>query len=266
MGITKKGADDLALQFEQLVSDFEVFGMDIAEFGNLVFTEDVCSTDTNSDNTDDQNSDNQPDENSQDDTQSDTDKLVEYENQFDVFDEEYDDFRNDLEEAENDNDEDEIDDIKDDLKDLYDDVDDLYDELVQFKGIVPEHLKDDVSDLKDDVKELKNKIKCLKNEDLSSCDDNYDNDVSDYSYTYEPSSTTTNNNQNTVATKQVEEVDLITTSVQPPKELVSESTSSVDNDVVKFTESNTYFAMLISGFIMLLGIAVFLGAIVVRLY
>jgi hypothetical protein len=262
--LTEKGADDLASQFEQLVTDYETFGMDIAEFGNLVFTSDVCSTDITGDNTDNQNSDNQTD-NSQDNEQSDVEKLVEYENQFDAFDEEYDDLRNDLEEAEDDNDEDEIDDIKDDLSDLYDDVDGLYDELIQFKGIVPEHLKDDVSDLKDDVKELKNKIKCLKNEDSNSCGDSND-DYSDYSYEYTPSSTTTNNNQNAVVTKQVEEVDLITTSVQPPQELASGSTNSIDNDVVKFTESSTYFAMLISGFIMLLGIAVFLGAIVVRLY
>ena len=182
----------------------------------------------------------------------------EYENLFEGYEDDYHDYNEDLEEAEKENDEDEIDNIKDDLKNLYDDVDDLYDALSVFKGEVSNELKDEVSDLRDDVKKLKKDINCAVDSDkYSYCSTSNTNNDYDYVPTYNTPQT---NTQNTVQEPEEEEVVVVMNEVQPQFEDDTPETVKP-----KFTETNTYLALLISGVVLLLGLVFFLGAVVSRI-
>ena len=259
---------ELATKYGQLAADFDQFALNLGELVSMELVPELCLV--VDPNVVDPNAGDQTDPTPES-TETDSDKLNDFENQYDGFDEEYDNLKDDLETAEDDNDEDEVDDVREDLSDLYDEVDDLYDDLTQFKGLVQENLKDEVTDLRNDVKKLKKKIKCLADGEESNCylDNNNDNseDVSDYSYEYTPVNTNSNTNSDKKITteKKEEQVDLITTSVQAPQE-TQPTTQTTEVEQIKFTESSTYFALLISGFVLLLGIAAFLGAVVVRIY
>ncbi len=184
-------------------------------------------------------------------------KLNDFENLFDEYTDDFNDYKDDMKDAEKDDDEDEVDDIKDDLKNLYGDVDDLYDAISVFKGEVSNSLKDEVSDLKDDVKKLKKKINCVVDpDDHSYCDTPVNTEPNTtYVPTYNVPQTTPK-----VVQDDTEEVVVVMNEVQPQFEDDTPVTVKP-----KFTETNTYLALLISGMVLLLGLVFFLGAVVSRI-
>ena len=166
----------------------------------------------------------------------------------------------------------------DELDDLYKDVKSLYYDVMQFKGEVQDSLYDEVSDLKDYIKALKEKINCVREGQSQNCasgtnsEDEESEDAIDEDLlpVYNTPKTTPKNTVKTAAKEQKkEEVQVVTTSVQPAQELSAtvgnSGASTAKTQQPSFTESSTYLAMLISGFVLLLGVAVFLGAVALRM-
>ncbi|MFH1440367.1 MAG: hypothetical protein ABIG89_07385 [Candidatus Woesearchaeota archaeon] len=222
--------------------------------------------DDNSNNPD--NSNNGTDNTNQNTEKTNQEKYDEYKDQYIDYKEQYNNLVDDLEQAKDDDDE--AENIIDDLKELYNDVDDLYDKVADLKGEVKndDYLHDNVSELKDDIKKLKDKINC-KTGKTSSCTTGSTESTSNNDVTYIPSiynDQNTNNAVNKANDKAKEKVQVITMPVQATQQSTQTKEMPQNSKIVPFTETSTYLALLISGLVLLIGLAAFLGAIVIRMF
>ncbi len=279
---------ELASQFGQIVTDSEAYLVKLGEFAEQELVQGLCSQTPPGDDVVPGDTVNPGDSNPatpsvnqttqttpQPTVKTDADKLNDFEDLYNKYNDDYKELKENIDDAKLDNDEEEVDDLMDELKDLYKDVKSLYTDVAEFKGEVQDSLYDEVSDLKDSIKSLKSKINCVLDGQSQNCasasnSEDESEDVIDEDYL--PVFNTPNTNEQKTVKKTAvkeqkkEEVQVITTSVQPEQQIPANvGTSSAKTVQPSFTESSTYLAMLISGFVLLLGIAVFLGAVALRM-
>ena len=281
--LSAAGETELASQFGQIVTDSEAYLTKLGEFAEQELVQGLCSQ-TPADGTDTvPGTDNPPAQNQTNPTpqptvKTDADKLNDFEDLYNKYNDDYKELKENINDAKLDNDEEEVDDLMDELDDLYKDVKSLYYDVMQFKGEVQDSLYDEVSDLKDEIKALKEKINCVREGQSQNCasgtnseDEESEDEIDeDLLPVYNTHKTTPKNTVKTAAKEQKkEEVQVVTTSVQPAQELSAtvgnSGASTAKTQQPSFTESSTYLAMLISGFVLLLGVAVFLGAVALRM-
>ena len=110
---------------------------------------------------------------------------------------------------------------------------------------------------------------CYKDESQEDIVDNNEN-IIDEGYDYVDN--TINNNKAAKSNKNTEEVELITSNTLPlPQTQATQSNVNADSTQTKqiktsFSQSSTYMALLISGFVLLVGLIVFLTAVLIRMF